>query len=394
MPLACSTQSKLGIKFDVIDFTMKKSKTHLVQAALLIGISFFAFITHAQDVDLESTLLQYNVDEPTSDTASILASRAGDMGAQAELEFYSNDELDPGPAIGRDFDSTEFMMDSAGYMKVGMDDQLPLGIIANPYIAQLFQRFNSLRNSDGVSLPADFAPLANFVERYIVSQSDSGTERANGVTNHALAVQIVRASFCFGNDPLMIISKMRRETNFNRTLVSPTGAVGWSQMTGSAIDEVQDQMSGNSRVSMPNARTVFQRAIRCFTGIENFNVPSGTGTQVKERLSNKWGLDMVFGQIMVKTLVSYMKASNNYGNNSGGAVAAYQDAFVAYNGDTSMTRGICTRQKSVQMKVEYGCDVIAHYNRLSAQWTRFARSTDPRRLSWYLKPNLFKYKKS
>lgn len=113
-----------------------------------------------------------------------------------------------------------------------------------------------------------------------------------------------------------------------------------------------------------------------FSGISNYVVPRGSVESLKDRISQRWGFDIVFGQILVKTLVSYVKASQAYGNNTGGVVAAYQAAFTAYNGDTQRTPGRCTGKKSVQMREEYACDVIQQFNRMNAQWNRYVlRST-------------------
>ena len=113
---------------------------------------------------------------------------------------------------------------------------------------------------------------------------------------------------------------------------------------------------------------------QCFGGNGNYKYPSGRTTQIKDRLQNSWAWDMIYGQIMVKTLVSWAKSSGSYPEGSLGNIEVYRAAFTRYNGDTQLTLGVCTEQDSVPMMVEYGCSVIAHFQRMSAQWSRFNRT--------------------
>lgn len=321
--------------------------------------------------DFEDVLANMTQEQPTDSLGINLVRSAGAFGATADRTVFSKSELDLGPAIGMDFDKLTDMRHDSGFMKQGMAQHFGARIVANINISNLFQQFAALRSQPGISLPSSFANLVSFVEQYIRANDTDDAEKTNGINHRSLAVQVVRASFCFGNDPFMIIAKMRRETNFSRRLVSPTGAVGWSQMTGIAIKEVQAQLSGDPKISLPEAKSAFQMAIRCFTGINQYQLPSSESDVLKSRVASHWALDMVFGQILVKTLVSYAKAGQSYGANSGGVVAAYEDAFTAYNGDSQSTAGICLKKKSVAMKDEYACDVISQFNRMNAQWNRF-----------------------
>lgn len=328
------------------------------------------------EMNLDDLLSHFFVDEPTDNLERLHVNLADQFGSSVDTSLFSASDLRVGPSFGADFDGTQYLLLESGYMRNGMDDQLTAGIIANPNVANLFQRHSALRRQRGIALPAAFAPLVQFVEGYIRSNARTGAEQNNGLTHRALATQVVRASFCFGNDPFMVLSKMRRETHFARAEESPTGAVGFSQMTGAGIREVQDQMSGNSRISMGNARSTFQQAVRCFTGLDNFSVPTGGRVEVQRSLTSLWGLDLIFGQIMTKAIVSYVKASGSYSNNIAGNIEAYRTTFQMYNGDDAMTRGRCLQKDSVPMREEYACDVISHFSRMSAQWNRYiARST-------------------
>lgn len=312
------------------------------------------------------------VEAPTDRLGTLLEESAGQFGASTEMSFFSDSDLDVDSSFSASLGGPQYMMHDAGYMRNGMDNQLPTTIVANTNVAHLFQRYAALRRIKGAELPSDFSPLVRFVEEYIRTNARADAETKNGMTHRRLAIQVVRASMCFGTDPFMVLSKMRRETHFSRSEVSPTEAVGFSQMTGAGIREVQDQMSGDSSISMGNAKSTFQMAIRCFTGIENFQVPTGGRVDVQTRLTRYWALDMIFGQIMTKALVSYVKSGNSSITNT----TAYRETFAMYNGDNAMTRGECLGQGSVRMRDEYACSVISHFNRMSSQWNRYiTRST-------------------
>jgi len=326
--------------------------------------------------EFEAFLENQTQEQPTDSLGLIQVRTAGSFGARADSESFTSNELNHGPARGMNYDSAASLRHESGFMRRGMAQYLDDRIVANAHVMNLFERYSSLRNEAGVELPTAFASLINFVEQYIRTNALSNAEANNGFSHRTLAINVVRASFCFGNDPFMILAKMRRETNFSRRSISPTGAVGFSQMTGIGVKEVQHQLSGDERISLPAARTAFQQSVRCFSGLSNFEVQRTSTENIKDRIREKWGFDMVFGQILVKTLVSNAKSSQSYGSNTGGVVAAYEDAFTVYNGDTQITQGACTGRRTVQMREEYACDVISQFNRMNAQWNRFVlRST-------------------
>ncbi|MGZ3690402.1 MAG: hypothetical protein ACXVAX_02795, partial [Pseudobdellovibrio sp.] len=295
-------------------------------------------------------------------------------GSSTEETYFTPHELEPVEmmADGSDMPAIEEMQSDSGYSTNGMQSVLTSSLSGNAQIDALYKKYAALRSGNGLQLPSEFGSLVQFIKAYIVQNSKDDSEKLNGITNDALAVQIVRASFCFGNDPFMIASKIRRETSFLRTQISSGEAVGWSQMTSSGIKEVQDQLSGNSKISAPNALSTFQQGIRCFTGIQNYRLPVLTAIDMKKRLREKWALDLVFGQVMMKALVSYVKASNNLPNTNLGNVDAYRAAFEMYNGDTTVITGRCIKGKT-QMKYDYACDAIDQFNKMSAQWSRFIK---------------------
>ena len=320
--------------------------------------------------DMEQSISSMGVDPASSNLESLLTGAAAGYGGRVDQAYFNADELEPVRIMEAGIDIPDMTHHNSGYMNPGMTALLPSHIAANLKIEDLFKRYGALRINSGISLPSEFGPLVNYIKGYILANSKPDTEKKNGITNQMLATQIVRASFCFGNDPLMIVSKIRQETSFSRTEISSGGAVGWSQMTGMGIKEVQDQMSGNSQIAMPNARRSFQTAIRCFSGLDNYNVPAGNRVAVQTRLRDRWGMDLVFGQIMMKAYVSYTKAFGKFGDSVAANRDAYQTAFEMYNGDKTPVIGRCLKGPTI-MKIEYGCSVISFFSRLSAQWERF-----------------------
>ncbi|MBY0452001.1 MAG: hypothetical protein K2P92_03125, partial [Bdellovibrionaceae bacterium] len=239
----------------------------------------------SSEMDLDPMISQMGLEPAQSELQQLISNSAGRWGAAADTSVFTQDETNPVRMFDRGVEVPDMEMSELGYMHNRMGPILPTTIAANTYVDRLFKKYAAMRLASGIELPAEFGTLVHYIEGYIKQNSRPDTERKNGVTTLSTAVQIVRASFCFGNDPLMIVAKIRRETSFSRTEVSSGSAVGWSQMTGAGIKEVQDQMSGNSGISVANARSTFQQGIRCFTGLQNWSVPSGKRVAVQERLS-------------------------------------------------------------------------------------------------------------
>lgn len=261
------------------------------------------------------------------------------------------------------------MLGELGYMHNGMPQHLPNRIVADQNVDALFRRFDHLRGTNNVVLPAEFNNLVGFVFGYIRLTALADAEKLNGITHANLAREIVRASLCFGTDPFMVISKIRRETTFSRTLVSSGSAVGFSQMTGAGIEEVQHQMSGDTDISSANAKASFDKAIACFVGPTRHNFKIGTRVEVQTQLKNNYKLDLIFGQILTKTYLSYAKAKATNTN----ARTAYTETFMLYNGDNTIVKGQCLGGKRTEMKHEYACDIMSFYNRLTAVWADFMK---------------------
>lgn len=355
-----------------LNYIMKSVSCSLL--ALLVSVST-AVASPAQepadssDLNIDPLISQMGLEPADSEYQQIISNSAANWGSAVDTSIFSRDEIDPVRMFDRGVEVPDMDLDKLGYMHSRMGPILPTAIAANTYVDQLFKKYASMRTASGIELPSEFGTLVHYIEGYIKQNSRPDTERKNGVSTLSTAVQIVRASFCFGNDPLMIVAKIRRETSFSRTEVSSGSAVGWSQMTGAGIKEVQDQMSGNSGISVANARSTFQQAVRCFTGLQNWSVPSGQRVAVQQRLSQSWAIDLMFGQIMMKAYVSYTRANSGFANTLTGNQDAYREAFVMYNGDSRQVNGRCVAG-STMLKNEYACDIISYYTRLAAQFSR------------------------
>jgi hypothetical protein len=336
-------------------------------------------------------------EDPEDGFTSLLSNVAENYGLRTEVEgaTYNQSELD-----------LNYVHQELGYSRGGMESTLQRSIVVNSLVDRLFKKYESSRDVKGFKLPGEFSILVRYLEGYIKGNAKRDAESVNGLNHHNLAIQVLRASFCFGNDPFMIASKMRRETGFRRLSISPTGAVGFSQMTGDGIAEVKDQMAvGGQRivnkrtrmVSMPNARSEFLQSIRCFSGLEQnqWTFPSGTNEQIKARLRNSWAWDMIFGQTMIKAIVSWAMASGQFADTVQGKTLAYRETFARYNGDDQPTQPICMRAEvlskmpaaqrssglvpSVPMRDEYACDSILQFQRMSDQWNTFNRKNNQER---------------
>ncbi len=248
-----------------------------------------------------------------------------------------------------------------GYMSNGLGVFLPIPIVVDANVNQLYIKHAQLRKESNIELPPDFGGVINVLHDYIASTAAAGSESANGMSHLELAKLITEASFCFGTDPFMVAAKIRRETSFKRTGVSTGGAVGFSQMTGAGIKEVQHQMSGNSNISLIIAKSIFQKGIECFIGPSQFNYAAGDRDSVQNMIQSHPHVDFIFGQILTKTYVSYAKSSIVSTLNK----EAYRAGFALYNGDSRMVSGQCMRKK-VQLKFEYACDIMTYYNNISA----------------------------
>ncbi len=218
--------------------------------------------------------------------------------------------------------------------------------VLGPLASKIFEENKKLRSNMPSTTPKAFLPVVRAVNDFILKQEKiraSSNEDKNGVKNWALAVRITRLSFCFGTDPIGVASQIQIESSYDRTKVSATGAVGFTQMTSAAIDEVNDQL-GNRGVTgarEENLPYIYQ-SIRCYMGGRAFApmflsniIPRGKLVSDDARLRNAakaWlradvDRDLIYGQITLKTLLAVASAQGLRGK------AAYAEALRRYNGE-------------------------------------------------------------
>lgn len=215
-----------------------------------------------------------------------------------------------------------------------------------PLAQRIFAQAAPMRAKMPTWTPGIFRPIvtdiANFIDR---KQRERGysVEKSNGISNWDLAIRITRLAFCFGTDPRGVAAQVYVESSFNRGKVSPTGAVGFTQMTSAAIDEVNDEFGsrGASQTRMENI-PYLNAAVRCYTGGRPFlpmfqdgTIPKGKLVSNNPRLrkaAKAWlrasiDRDLIYGQVTLKVLLANAKDHRLVGE------AAYRDAFTRYNGE-------------------------------------------------------------
>src|SRR5687768_784386 len=83
-------------------------------------------------------------------------------------------------------------------------------------------------------------PDFNDIYSYIISSNPDYNDATYDAFHLADTVDVLSRDLKI--DAYVFASLLRKESRFKRTAVSPTGAVGFSQMTGKAISEVNDQL--------------------------------------------------------------------------------------------------------------------------------------------------------
>ena len=225
-------------------------------------------------------------------------------------------------------------------------NDLAASFVVSPSSVKIFAAMEPMRARMPSYLPVAFKPIvvdiSNFIAR-IQQKAGVSAERSNGITNWQLAIKITRLSFCFGTDPKGVAAQIFTESKFDRQRVSGTGAVGLTQMTGSAIDEVNDQLGnrgGNG--ATPQNLAYLHGAINCYMGGQSFKpmfeagiigrgalVSRSTPARLRAKtwLQDNVDRDLIYGQITLKVMLGYARGEGATG------FAAYLKAFKKYNGE-------------------------------------------------------------
>lgn len=241
---------------------------------------------------------------------------------------------------------------------------VPADYYADSNVKSVFTRNKDLRNNMPATLPNDFNSVIDDIHKYIESNNSASDEKNNGLLNSELSKKIVRASFCFGTDPKMIAAKIRMESVFSKGAISPTGAVGFTQMTKAGLEEANDQLGNRGPKNAPAANAgYFMKAIRCYTGA-SFKTMWDAGVIKKgqgldgSRLAaaKKWiradvDRDLIYGQIVLKVNLAATRSGSK------GMLDNYAKAFVRYNGDNS-------KVGKTQRKYVYSNQVMGYFHNI------------------------------
>ena len=201
-------------------------------------------------------------------------------------------------------------------------------------------------------------PLVTELESFITKMASASSEKLNGLSNLDLARKITRASFCFGTDPYAVTYQIGVESTFDRTRISPTKAVGLTQMTSVAIDEANDQLGnrGNDGARAENVE-YWKKAISCYKGKDAFAPMFEAGIIPRGKLIEKnaaargaaktWiraSIDrqIIYGQIILKLHLARASGAGLTG------LPAYQEAMRDYNGDRKNGHDVAYGRKIVR----------------------------------------------
>jgi hypothetical protein len=266
--------------------------------------------------------------------------------AQAQAELQNAQMMNGGLYIeGSVADYQATLIHDSGYRVDG--DHLQSSFLVTPAAKTIFTANAGLRAKMPQAMPKVFAPIVLEIADYINKIGKAGgknNETKNGLTNMQLAIKITRLAFCFGTDPYGIAAQIKKESTFDRTVISGTGAVGFTQMTGVAIDEVNDQFGsrGKDGTIMDNVPYIRQAA-NCYLGAGKRYLPmfeagviskgtSVTKNKVALARSKRWlrahvDSDLIYGQVILKILLARARADGLRDK------AAYSRAFKDYNGE-------------------------------------------------------------
>jgi hypothetical protein len=287
--------------------------------------------------------------------------------ATPELDVYGQGPLE---------DFGAFKMETGYFIQRGLlDDSFFLYDVTQRSFAAL-----KAQNAYVVTTPmlSRFETIINALEFYIKEQKkgimthckeshqkcSKTFEATNGISERDLAVEITKASYCFGTDPFIVTSKIRQESRFDMLSVSHTGAIGLTQLTAVGLKEVLDQMGHRgAKYAFMDNKEFLASAIKCYVqteAVETFkNFPEIKTTPVRnggleytgETIRNlkEWVLprknqsqvgskerriiiqrQLFMGQILLKIYLAYSKNVLRHET----MTRQYEAGLRMFNGDT------------------------------------------------------------
>lgn len=169
------------------------------------------------------------------------------------------------------------------------------------------------------------------IKKIILKSNKAITEQIS----KTYAFQIISASSCYEIDPVYLTALIKKESRFALKAKSKTGAAGLTQMTGSGIKELRDQLGvrGNKYARKSNISFFISTTQKClgndWTEFKNLFYTK-TNTQIKSSFYNNSKFSIFAGAMLLKVYLA-----NASGNCSSCSIPElYTKALEQYNGDT------------------------------------------------------------
>lgn len=287
-------------------------------------------------------------------------------------------------------DNTEIRSQNVGYLvkKNFLDDLF----FHYPPVGEYFGPPKSMpKFASSISAPliSRFEPMIKLLGNYIdihkkgemdicenqPAKCSATFEAVNGISEKEMAAEIIKASYCFGTDPYIISSKIRKESRFDMFAKSETGAVGLTQLTAPGLKEILDQLGyRGEKYAVFDSKAYLETAIQCYVGktvplifssfptIKPIKLRNGGLEYTPEslRLFKRWlkpDINMInkfsteqkktyikrqifVGQALLKIYLAYSKQISPQNT----VLKQYESALRMFNGDTQ--------------RVQYAKDVI------------------------------------
>ena len=203
------------------------------------------------------------------------------------------------------------------------------------------QAFSSSDSLTGM-WPLNEAVIANYEYYNQVSESDIekfikvSNKKIDNLKARSLAESIISASSCYQIDPVYLTALIKKESMFVTKAKSSTGAAGLTQMTGSGLKELKDQLGvrGNKYARKSNIQYFNSTTKRCL-GVEwnefedlFFNK---SNMAIKNALYKSPKFSIYAGALLLKVYLSNATRSCRSCDTS----VIYKRALEQYNGDTN-----------------------------------------------------------
>ncbi len=208
--------------------------------------------------------------------------------------------------------------------------------------------------------------------------------------NSAKEVSYLLEVICrdFKIEKLLLLGLIERESFFRANAISPTGAVGLTQMTKWGIAEVLHQLGVIPNQADKKAVEVFRRYYNRVNQnlISKYKLPSissfskypsstwsNTKTGIKKMLISNPALSIVFGAIFMKALIAkncktdvcleeFQASRTGHRASTAFAKEIYEQALISYNGDTTPIKncsGFSLPNSQLQEKYCYAKKVVS-----------------------------------